>query len=123
MSGGCGPSKGTVSGKVTHKGKPVVWGSVSLIASDGVQYVGQITPEGTYTIPNVPSGSVKICVSSPNPDVSARGPGAAGDGGGDPTPKPKAGAWFALPEQYNDPQKSGLTGTVRGDTTIDVDLP
>lgn len=126
---GCGPSKGTVSGKVTHKGKPVVWGSVTLIASDGVQYAGQITPEGTYTVPHVPGGAVKIAVASPNPDGTSRGgPAAARGGSGDRSGEearqmPPPGAWFALPEKYGDPAQSGLTGTVSGDTTIDLDLP
>ncbi len=129
LSAGCGPPKGTVSGKVTHKNKPVVWGTVTIIASDNVQYAAQITPEGTYSIPNVPGGPVKISLTSPNPDGNVRGgpaatAGGAGDGGGGNTaPAIKPGAWFAIPEKYSDPQKSGLTGTVRGDTTIDVDLP
>jgi hypothetical protein len=50
---GCG-SRGTLSGKVTYKNKPVVWGSVSVIASDNIQYASQITPEGTYSIAKVP---------------------------------------------------------------------
>jgi hypothetical protein len=130
LAGGCGSRGGTVRGKVTRKGKPVVWGTVTLIGSDGVQYAGQLTPEGTYSIPGVPGGPVKIAVSSPNPDGSSRGgPAAANAGTGDgPAPealanRPPAGAWIRLPEKYSDPQKSGLTGTVNSDTVIDIDLP
>ena len=126
---GCS-SRGTVSGKVTFRGKPVVWGTVSVIASDNVQYAAQITSEGTYSIPNVPTGPAKFAVSSPNPDGTARGgPAAANDGAGDRgsageggPPNPPPGAWFALPEKYNDPLKSGLTGTVGAQSTVDLIL-
>lgn len=125
---GC-QSRGTVTGKVTHKGKPVIWGTVTLIASDNMAYPGQITMDGNYTVANVPDGPVKIGVSSPNPDGTNRGgpaanQGGAGDrGGADPTPAIKAGKWFPLPEAYSDPLKSGLTGTVKGNTVINVELP
>jgi hypothetical protein len=112
---GC-TSKTTVTGKVTYKGKPVIWGTVSVIASDNIQYAAQITPEGTFSIPNVPSGPAKFAVSSPNPDGTARGGPAAlnggagdrGSGGDSGPPSPPAGAWFPLPEKYSDPLKSGL---------------
>jgi hypothetical protein len=126
---GCGSRGGTVSGKVTHKGKPVVWGTVSVYASDGVQYPGMITAEGTYSIPNVPSGPVKLTVSSPNPDGTDRGgPAAANAGTGDSpgreagVTRPPAGTWTAIPERYSDPNQSGLVGTVSSDTVINLDL-
>jgi hypothetical protein len=128
---GCGSttSKGTVSGKVTHKNKPVVWGTVTLIASDNKAYTGEITPEGTYSIPDVPGGPVKLCVTSPNPDAGKQrggaGRGGAGDveaGGGAAGVSLPKGAWFLIPEKYADPQRSGLTGTVHNDTTIDLKL-
>jgi hypothetical protein len=129
LAGGCG-SRGTVSGKVTHKGKPVVWGTVSVFASDDVQYAGQLTPEGTYSIPDVPSGQVRITVSSPNPDGTGRGGPAAANGGLGDSPGPEAaatrpppGIWFPIPAKYSEPSRSGLTGTVRGNTVIDLDLP
>ena|SRR5262245_912624 len=126
---GCS-SKGTVSGKVTYRGKPVVWGTVSVIASDNVQYAAQITPEGTYSIPNVPTGPARFAVSSPNPDGTARGGPAAANGGagdrGSPgeggPPNPPPGAWVALPEKYNDPLQSGLTGTIGASSTVDLVL-
>ncbi len=130
LAAGCGSQKGTVTGKVTHKNKPVVWGTVTLIASDNIAYSGQITPEGTFSIANVPGGPVKIGVTSPNPDGTNRGGPAAqrggtgdGVGGSDPAPVIKAGTWVALPEKYGDATKSGLTGTVNGDTAIDIDVP
>src|SRR5262245_13565118 len=126
---GCGSGKGTVSGTVAYNGKKLTSGTVSVIASDGIQYAAQITTDGKYSIPNVPSGPVKITVSSPNPDdairggpAAARGKGAAaqGDLGGGDQPLPPRdpippGSWMAIPEKYSDLEKSGLTGNVRGD--------
>jgi hypothetical protein len=125
---GC-TSRSPVSGQVTYKGKPVVWGTVTVIASDNIQYATQIKPDGTYTIPNVPTGPARFAVSSPNPDGTARGgPAAANGGAGDRgapgeggPPNPPAGAWFPLPEKYNDAAKSGLTGTV-GSGAVDLNL-
>src|SRR5690242_8111846 len=79
---GCGAGRGTVSGKVTYKGKPVVTGTVSVIGSDGIQYAAQITPQGTYSVPDVPAGPAKFTVSSPNPDDAVRGGPAAARGQG-----------------------------------------
>jgi hypothetical protein len=129
ISAGCSPSKGTVSGLVKRQGKPIVWGNVTLIASDNAAYSGPITSQGTYSIPNVPGGPVKLCVTSTNPDGAARGgPAAERSAASDRAAAganrslPPAGAWIAIPDKYTDPQQSGLTGTVKGDTTIDLDL-
>src|SRR5687768_6141681 len=81
MIAGCGPARGTLSGKVTHKDKSVVWGSVSAIGSDGIQYDGKITPEGTYAIGGVTGGPIKLCVTSPNP--AANRPGGSRSAVGD----------------------------------------
>jgi hypothetical protein len=131
---GCGGDKGTLSGKVTYQGKPVVLGYVSVIASDNVQYAGPINSDGSYSIPNVPGGPVKIAVSSPNPGAKPGSPAAAGEGrkvkgGTGDLPGEEAGppgaapaGWVALPEKYADPQTSGLANSVRGDTVINLDL-
>jgi hypothetical protein len=125
VSAGCfGPSRGTVSGQVTYKKKPVTWGTVSVIASDNIQYPGEITPEGTYSIPNVPGGPVKILVTSPNPGDGRR-PGGVARGGGDLEAKgarAPATKWVPLPDKYGDLAKTDLTGTVEGDTVIDLHL-
>src|SRR5262245_32889412 len=127
---GCGPSGGTVSGKVTYRGKPVTMGHVTMIGSDNVQYVGDITSEGTYSIPHVPGGPVKITVSSPNPNIAQRaraiGPGPRG-GAGDleeaaPPPPTAPTGWVEIPPEFADPEQSGLTGTVKSATIINLDL-
>jgi hypothetical protein len=128
-AGGCGPSRGTVSGKVTYKGKPVVWGTVTVVASDNMSYAGAITSEGAYAIPNVPHGPVKFCVTSPNPDAKKRPAETLPKHGGDDLPGadpagalPPTGSWFPIPEKYADFQQSGLIGTVNTETVIDLPL-
>jgi hypothetical protein len=127
---GCG-GKGTVTGTVRHRAKPVVWGTVSMIASDDMQYTGPIELDGTYKVENVPNGAVKILVSSPDP-LGARdnqpNPTALGDFAAPPStpdgpPRPAPGAWFPIPLEYSDLEKTSLKGTVRYDTTIDLNLP
>jgi hypothetical protein len=133
MIGVAGCSKSAnVTGKVTYKGKPVTSGSVSFIASDSVQYSGQIQPDGTYAIPKVPTGSVKVLVSSPNPGGANRGStkgrprGGEGDLAGAPPAAPEAAAttgWFPLPEEYADLAKSKLTLEVKGNPAVlDIEL-
>lgn len=138
FAAGCG-GKTTVKGTVTAGGKPVVWGSVQLVDASGAYHQGDIDLQGKYEIADVPTGPVKIGVTSPNPD-NARG----GRGGGrgepkvgkastddprakfasntPPRPTPPPGAWFPLPnpEATGDPLKSGLTGEVKSGQPLDI---
>ena len=117
---GCGPSGTTVEGKVTYQGKSVVWGSVTLVASDGSVHQVGIETNGTYTIPKVPLGGAKVGVESsappkPNPNRGdARGSAAP--------PTPPAGAWFAIPVTLADPKTSGVTLDIRSGQPADIDL-
>ena len=43
---GCGDGTGTVRGKVTCGGKPVGWGSVTLMDGKGQYYQGELNPDG-----------------------------------------------------------------------------
>jgi hypothetical protein len=118
---GCG-GRGDVSGKVTYKGKPLVWGTVQFEGSDNVVKQGNINNDGTYSVCGVATGEARAAVSSINPkssDFQQRMPVRA----------PRANArtevkgWFPIPEKYDTPFKSGLTYTVkRGQNTIDIDL-
>jgi len=146
---GCGPAKTKVKGKVTYQGKPVVWGSVTLMDQQGQYFSGEIDPAGTYEIPDVPTGPVKVGVYSPNPEATDKagakgGKGAAGAKSGDPNdprekfmaqqqannppeaapnkPKPPPGKWFPIPDKFTDPTQSGLTGEVRKGADLDVDI-
>ena len=57
LPAGCAPSTTTASGKVSYQGKPVVWGSVTLVAADGTVHQAGIEPDGSYKVPNVPVGT------------------------------------------------------------------
>src|SRR4051812_35300699 len=64
---GCGGGSGSLTGKVTYKGKTVASGSVMAIGSDGIARYSKIAPDGTYTITDLPVGDVKLGVHSPDP--------------------------------------------------------
>lgn len=128
MMGGCG-SYGSASGTVTYKGKKVTSGGVTLIASDNLPYSSLITSEGTFKIDKVPVGAVKIGVNSPNPSSdfrqkprSATAASEAPKSSTSGTSTVPAKSWFPLPDKYSDPLNSGLTDTIKGDTTITIDL-
>jgi len=139
---GCGESSTTtVNGTVTYKDKAVESGTVTLFAKEsGAAFTGTIQPDGSFTIENVPEGSVQIGVSSPNPNperpADRRGAGenpntmnsrARGVPGAPAAPAPAAstapaGKWVPIPEGYLDPANSGLTGTVKSGQTLKVEM-
>lgn len=123
LTTGCGGSKSDVSGKVTYGGKTVTSGTVTLIASDKKPYYGTIGPDGTYTVSGVPTGTVKILVSSPNPDAANRKNKIKGGDGDLAAPAPgsapaAAVGWFPIPDKYGDQAATDLTGEVTGSTTV-----
>ncbi|MGL6074507.1 MAG: hypothetical protein ACRC8S_10135 [Fimbriiglobus sp.] len=121
---GCGPSTTTATGKAMHKGKPVVYGSVTVIASDGTTHQAGIELDGTFTLKNVPTGSAKFGITSPTPPSPAAGRARGDDPRASaPPPGPPAGAWFAIPDTYADPNKSGLTIEIKSGSPITVELP
>ncbi len=61
------PGATTLTGRVTSQGKPVVFGTVTVITSDHRTHSVPIRPDGTYVLKGVPHGPVKVAVSSPNP--------------------------------------------------------
>jgi hypothetical protein len=142
---GCGGGVGTVRGKVTCGGKPVVWGSVTLQDVKGQFYQAELNSDGSFEIAKCPTGTMKVGVYSPNPEEAAgragagRAPGGGSSGGpgdpreeflrkqekapaGPPKSKPSPGTWFPIDPKYGDPVTSGLTvDVVPGkETTIDI---
>lgn len=130
---GCGTKATTVKGTVKYQGKDVVWGSVAVVASDGINYPATINPDGSFTIENVPTGPCKIGVNSPNPEgrPGSRHGGATKEGAGglgsrlpeDTRPRPPAGAWVEIPDRYTDPLTSGLTDEIRAGQPLRVEIP
>jgi hypothetical protein len=139
LCSGCS-GKGEIKGKVTYQGKTVVYGTVTLIDSEGVPHPGVIDPDGNYTIRNLPVGLAKLAVNSPDPKVvhdqvaalqsgrpqrADQAPKKDGANRGnlpdlDPEVKKK---WFEIPPKLGDPDNSGLTIEVKsGQNPHDIPL-
>jgi hypothetical protein len=127
---GCS-STGTVSGTVSYKGKPVPAGSVLFVPAHGPA-VTAVIDDGKYTAEKVAAGPAKIAVTS----FSLEAPAGFVQHMQPPKDAPippearkalEAGAQIKkgikVPEDYADPDKSGLTYTVTGGAqTHDIDL-
>jgi hypothetical protein len=113
---------GNVSGKVTYGGKNLAWGTVQFEGSDGIIHHGNIELDGSYSVSGVPTGEVKVAVSSINPKSSDFVP-MQREGGPPPPPRPEIKGWFAIPEKYDKTFNSGLSYTIkRGENNIDIEL-
>jgi len=129
---GCGASKfADVQGKVTYRGKPVVYGTVVVVGADQMPRYGTIRLDGTYTIKKVPVGPARFGVNSPDPfyepPASAQAKADALERqqkAGLETPvKPPKGAWFRIPGHYGDPRTSNLSAeVVAPEVTVDLTL-
>ncbi len=130
---GCSTPKSTVSGQVTHGGKPLTGGVVTFLTNDDRAFVGNIDAQGHYTIPNVPRGQVRIYLT-----VSTRGalPSSTGQKGPPPGALPEGvanpyanlgkagGSSENIPYKYLDPGTSGLTLTVTQENeTYNIQIP
>ena len=118
---GCA-GQGDVSGKVSYKGKPLVWGTVQFEGSDNLLRQANINSDGTYVIRGVAVGQAKVAVSSINPQSSDFQMRQI-EGKAPPKPRPAVKGWFRIPEKYDAPYKSGLVYTIkRGENKIDIEL-
>jgi len=119
---GCGQQYTDVSGTVSYRGRSVVTGTVSIIGSDQLTYYAPIQLDGTFTAKNVPVGSAKVGVYSPDPyfelpvppEVKSRLEEARRASGVATIPKPPKGRWVRLPPKYADP----LTSEVVAELTV-----
>jgi hypothetical protein len=88
------PGATTLTGRVTSQGKPVVFGTVTVITSDQRTHSVPIKPDGTYMLKGVPRGPVKVAISSPNPqpvvERQAVESGAVGGGTRSQSARPKS---------------------------------
>lgn len=134
LAAGCGSKDGTVSGKVTYKGKSMTGGEIHFIpASESGNFATQIEKDGSYSISKLPPGPAKITImtASPTPPMAMmgkrRGGGAGakkgmekqqqmlkGKGGEHEGERAAPAEIVAVPEKYADPEKSGLQVDVKG---------
>jgi hypothetical protein len=123
---GCG-KKGTISGTVTYKNKPLPSGTVSFIC-DKVVRSSSINPDGTYTVKDVPAGEAKVTVivgAAAQPIKVGKGDPAQMIGAKDKSKvvSVESAEIVQIPPEYADPDKSKLTCTVAGgDQKYDIPL-
>jgi hypothetical protein len=117
---GC-QSKGNVSGKVTYKSKPLVYGTVLFVGSDGGSVQAKIESDGSYSARGLAVGEAQVAVNSPDPKIIG-----INTNWKDPAKKPPplvVPGWFAIPTQYESPSTSKLTYPVKGGSNVfDIDL-
>jgi hypothetical protein len=128
---GCGGT-GTVSGKVTYKGKPVPSGTITFQGSDGNPVSAQLDKEGNYTARNVKTGDAKVTITAIDESkmlefAEALKKQRRGEGpkpGDKPViPQMPKGALNLVPAQYGQFDTSGLTATIKsGSNTQNFDL-
>ena len=103
----------TVTGHVTMLGRPVIWGSIVFTGPDGRSVAARIGPDGSFKVPNAPTGEVTVVVTSPDPLVdyfksqikSARVVLPQSQW---PAPPVDRNQWFPIPKKYEDPRTSDL---------------
>lgn len=122
---GCGPTVAKVSGKVSYQDKVVKGGIVMFVVEGKGTSQGRINEDGTYSIPDVPAGTAKVCVdtSSLNPakvsstfKYSAPKDAKAPEGltGSGPDRAEMERRYVSIPERYADPNKTTITTTISG---------
>jgi hypothetical protein len=146
LTAGCGASQGTVSGKVLYRGQPLTGGAVTYFPDSGKgAFTTRIKPDGSYSLPKVPVGKVRIAIApaaqrhmDPQMQAMARAVKSGKDRPSpemiekmppnmraalEESPSPGPGRPPPIPPQYTDPDKSGLEYTVTGGSqTHDIEL-
>jgi hypothetical protein len=132
---GCGKGQGDITGKVSYQGKPLAFGTVSIMDSRGQVQYAKIQSDGSYRFEKVPPGEatlVVVCQDPKAPQVlsaaSGRGEGPKARSrtlfkAGEAAPKPGGTKLSLIPLEYGDFTKSNLKRTVESGTNqFDLDL-
>ncbi len=107
---GCGPSKGTVTGKVTLDSIPLKGGRVDFSnKSGGASATVEIAEDGTYTVKGLSAGDYTVTVVTDH--LKTTGGGGGGRMPGPPAPGGAKGGGAAggMPKE-NTPPKSEMPG-------------
>jgi hypothetical protein len=135
---GCGPGRGTLSGKVLYQGKPLPGGWITFRPADPAENTvhALIDENGNYESPPLPAGDVAIGVDNrewaPTHGSPISPPGGAklpaesrpkdgGAQGGSSNKLP--GSYVPIPDKYYNADTSGLHYTVKkGADTHNIEL-
>jgi hypothetical protein len=130
---GCAAKRdGTLTGRVSYQGKPVLHGTILVQCADGTRLATNIKSDGSYSIEGLMVGLVKIGVNSPEPPdaaahaaAMAQAARAAGPAGAPANlPPVDKSKWFKIPDELGDPESSGKSATVTSGTNqFDIQLP
>jgi hypothetical protein len=138
LAAGCS-SKGTVSGKITYRGKPVTVGTVMFVPEQGGGGFTASIQDGEYKVEGLPPGPTKIAVGTPSASGSAnrfinainkRQPPPeimrkkSPDKSAEEPAKPSVSPTVPIPPKFHNPETSGLTYTVQSGAQVhNIDLP
>jgi hypothetical protein len=117
---GCSAPKSRIHGKVTYQGKPAAGATVILLASDNRTYPADVRADGTYDLPAVPRGPIRVSIQAALPRVIPRpepGKGrdafakaeASADDAGKAARLPPPIPGIPIPAKYGDPDRSELS--------------
>jgi hypothetical protein len=123
MLTGCGSAKVEVTGTVRYYGKPLPYGTIQFLGTDGIPYAAPIQPDGTYTL-LAPTGPAKVIVSCVDEARLNHFTAMSSGRGGRTVPPPMPATKFSqIPQRYADWNTSGLTAVVEpGGTAQDFAL-
>lgn len=79
------PGGTLVAGRVTSQGRPVTFGTVTILDASNRVHRARLDADGGYVLRGVPPGPVRIAVSSPNPRSVIERAAAAGGSATAPT--------------------------------------
>jgi hypothetical protein len=140
---GCSEAHSRVYGKVQYQGKPLAGATVTFFGANNKTYTADTGPDGTYDLPAVVRGPLRVSVQLQPHRPTARpvppeGRVGAGRSTGDPVaaakdnaareaappPPPKSqAAGVQLPARYADPNSSGLSlDLTEPEKKYDIDL-
>lgn len=129
---GCsGGAKGSLSGTVQYKGKPVVGATVTVYDADKKPFQASVI-DGRYSINGITAGPIEIIVTSPNPNETAGRKDPEGSRSGrrpnteakaPETPAAPVAGWFPIPSKYADTKSTPLKFTLKaGHNDYDINL-
>jgi hypothetical protein len=118
ISSGCGNRGGTVEGTVTYRGKALPSGSVIFFGEDNQVVTAAIREHGTFLTPQMDGGNFRVAVTTPppppeSPVIVPPGPMPAGG-----APERFQRPTVEIPKRYSDPDRSGLSLTVRNGAQV-----